>query len=159
MLLVPGANVIPLAPSYGEIYADNVSVALACTLQNTYYKCIAFASAGLASADVTVDTANKRLQVTRAGDYFVSFTHDHVGSVNDNYETTLFAGPAGSTVVKIAVHGHQRNSSATAVSSVSGSGFVTLAANDTLELWVACTTSAGTNITTESVFLSLYRVK
>jgi hypothetical protein len=138
---------------YGEIYAEGNATGTTLTGGGTWDQILIFDTDG-ASSGATPDHTNDHITVGTTGVYFVgvSITFTPTGTdtfafeVKKNNNGTAFPG----------LHG-ERRAALNDVGSVSISGFASLTAADTVELW-ALNTTGTSNITVTDVNLSIHRV-
>ena len=118
--------------AYGSIYGHNVAVDIVMAAQDTEYQVLAFDTAGQSNM-TTCSAANDDITVLKTGVYYISYhasVHSHAAndfsvSVKKNNGATGFDN----------IDVHFDSNVADKLVAVSGCGFASLAANDTIELW------------------------
>lgn len=137
----PGAqSTNPVSP-YGEMYVYNNSTAQTLPLINTYYVIAQGWTAGVANG-MSVDLTTKTIVVNQAGLYTVSAIISFTG---DNNETCQFAihknnTPQNNLTMGASCRGAGLNQ------DVSILGFLSMAANDTFDIRVKCTSNPAKDI-------------
>ena len=137
--------------AYGCIGGINQSIV--CTNLNQWYQ-ITFTDS-IAANLVEIDVANEEIEVDKAGVYLVSVTACFQSAISSDFEIIVQKND-GAT--ELEPHMFQTTAVGGKVENTSGSCFVTLAANDRLELWVRCTSAGGRTAVFEHVTLDCLMV-
>ena len=140
---------------YGDLYAKANTNTTTLTTQNTWYQFTHFATVGVNSG-VTPSIATDDITLPTAGVYAVAFTCSFSGSASETYEISVFKNNGVTEISNIRIErvigvGGDLGASA-------ASGFIDAAANDTIELWVRCTSGSSKTVTLRDVNLSVLRV-
>jgi len=142
--------------NYGEIYTSGNSTVTVATDQNTWYQFLHFDVDGI-SQGMTPDHTNDHITVLEAGDYkieaTVSFSSD---TGNTTYEIQVAKNNGATGFSNI--HLERKLGSGGDIGAAQCGGMVTLAANDTIELWIQCTSAAATNPTIRDANLNITRL-
>jgi hypothetical protein len=152
-------NIIAAPASYGELYEDNDGgTGITCTNANTFYQWVTttvgtekgtgFVVGSTSSDDLTIGTNG-------AGKYKVSFSVSFDGTASKSFEWAVFKN----STEQVQINSRHEFGATVTDASISGSGFVTLAATDTLELHVQCITDAGNSVTVYKANLNAIRVE
>jgi hypothetical protein len=151
-------NVAGFTPQYAGVSSEDQGSATTLTLQSTFYQYSQFET-NSAFFGATPDYTNDHITIAIAGDYLVSFSCSFQGTAGpDDYEWSVHKNNGATQLTNI-VGSHSIRDTATEYVHCSGSGPVTLAASDTIELWARCTSSAGTSVTGRDVSLNVIRLK
>ena len=141
-------------PAYGGLSVSGNAVATTIGTGSTYVQVTVFATAS-PSADVTPSATTDDITIATAGDYLIGFNASlTAGNANNEYQLAVFVnnGVTQKNLVS------SRKVGGTGDVGSAGSGLpVTLAASDTVELWVQNIT-AGNNITVQDAQLWVLRV-
>ncbi|KPJ87110.1 MAG: hypothetical protein AMJ53_18610 [Gammaproteobacteria bacterium SG8_11] len=144
-------------PVYGGISVVGNAVETAIAVAGTAVQVTIF-DTNMAAANMTPDHTNDHVTVDIAGDYLivVSATINSVAGADSRFEMTVQKNNGAAAVGALHV---DRNigGGASAAGSVSMSGIATLAANDTVEVWIE-NESNTQNYVAEDVTLNLVRV-
>jgi hypothetical protein len=145
------------APSFSEMWFDTTGVTRLLPLANTFYGVRVFRK-GLTSSGIvrdTADTSGSKYLFTSAsaGTYKVGYSVSYKTSATDTMHFTIFLN----NVQKNNISSETFASTASTLMCQSSSGFVSIAATDTLRLKVSCTSIAHT-IAINHVNFSLNRI-
>ena len=144
---------LALAPKLDYGCADGVNETVACGTMGQWYQ-VTFDTAGPVN-NVEADIANNELEVTNAGTWLVIVTACFHTNPSNDYE--LMVKKTDGTV-DLAPHLFQTTAVANKVENTSGGCFISLSANDRVELWVRCTSAATQNAIFDHVSLTITRV-
>lgn len=142
--------------SYGEIYTkDNATTTSVDS--SAFVQVTIFTADGL-SYGTTPDYTNSDITIDTAGNYLatVSLAVDNQAGVGHEVQFSLFKNNGATEFAN--VHAHRTLASGTDKGSVSMSGIVALAVNDTIEVWVKSDSATSRTITISDITLSLMRV-
>jgi hypothetical protein len=139
-----------------SVNANTSNLALAA--QDTWYQYPYF-DTNDPSNGMTPDHANDHITVGDTGTYYVSFAMSFSGSASTDFEAQVFINNGVTGFVNI--HTERKLAASGDIGSAGGSGLVSLAAGDTVELWVSRTDGGGAskNFLGRDVTLSVIRVK
>ena len=122
---------------YGEIYVEDVDVAIALAAQDTYYQITAWSEGPGHDGEfngVESEAAKDRIPIKYAGRYMVTWTVSSYSANKNEYEFEIWTND-GSTPFHT-TEGYRTTSVASAIGNSSGGGICNFAAGDTVELWV-----------------------
>jgi len=141
---------------YGEIYGHDVADDLTTASVSTWYQIVSFAVNG-ESNGCTPDHTNDHITVHTAGTYQVHYSVSAHGHQSHDYDIHVARNNNATDFDETATH--FSTPTAGRVISMSGSGILTLAAGDTIELWIL-RSSAGSNIdvTFDHINLNITRI-
>jgi hypothetical protein len=144
-----------LADQYGSISVNGNASGTTLTAQNTWYQ-FAYFDTDDAEQGADADHSNNHIVVRETGDYFVAVSASFSGSAvaNQDYELEVQVNNGATQLTNL--HLERRLSSSGDVGSGSISGIASLTVDDTVELWIQCTTSAGKTITIKDATLALH---
>lgn len=152
MLFVGGAGL-----EYGGIsIQDNGTVTAVSSAAFTQF--VFFDTNSPDNGGVTSDQANEQIVVTKAGDYKITscFVVENNAGAGHVVEIEIQANNGTKTFVNL--HQHRTLGSGTDKGSVSICGIVTLAVNDTIEMWVSTDSETSKNVTISDASMSLIQV-
>lgn len=123
---------------HGDMYVEDVDVAIEITLQDTYYRVDAWStgSEGVngASDGTTPDVANDQIIIVTGGEYLTQWTVSCYSAAKSEYEFEIFTN--GGTTAYPETESYRTTSVADAVGLVSGVGICRFYTGDKVELWV-----------------------
>lgn len=130
---------------YGEMYYHGAGQSITCTTQNVWYQ-VPFATAGISNL-TTISTANDDITIAKTGAYQTRF-HTNVRSATaSDFEISLWKNNGATELVPCGVH--LTTIAGAKVVAQSAGALSALTANDTVEMWVRCTSGAGKVLTFE----------
>ncbi len=143
--------------AFGEIYAHSAAADITSVAQNDWDQITAFDTDGL-SNNATPDHTNDHITITKAGKYLVTF-HWCGSSAAVPHIWAFHIAKNNNGVTFNNVVSHVTNPVGGRNYSVSATGIIDLAVDDTVELWVK-RVSAGANIvlTTDNCLISLTQI-
>jgi len=122
---------------YGEIYVGGINHGIVLAAQDTYYQVDAW-SAGFGvngeSLDATPDKDNDHIVIGTTGIYLVYWNVACYSVQKNEFEFEVFINNGNTAFPNTEIY--RTTSVTSAVASLSGNGLCSLAANDTVELWV-----------------------
>ena len=141
-------------PAYGGLSVSGNATATTFSGASSYSQVTVFDTAS-PSGDVTVSAASDDITINTAGDYLIGFSASlTAGGANNEYQLAVFANNGVTQKNLIS----SRKVGGTGDVGSAGSGLpVTLAATDTLELWIQ-NISAGNAVTVQDAQLWVLRV-
>lgn len=141
---------------YGEIWAENESGNITLTDQTTWYQYNQFEANGN-SRGVTPDYTNDHLTIATPGIYKCCANIMFEGTQDEEYEWEIQCN--NGAVRHFQAHtGHKIVTTSTWQVASGITAFLSLNASDTVELWVRCTTAAGTFIRGRDVNMNVHLI-
>jgi hypothetical protein len=139
--------------AFGEIFAKDNSTTTSVS-SGGWTQITIFDTNGV-SNNTTPDHTNDHITITQAGMYMatISIVVENNAGAGHAVEFSLYKNNGASEFTN--VHAHRTLSAGTDKGSVSLSGIVDLAVNDTIELWATSDSGTAKNITVSDVTLSL----
>lgn len=146
------------ARSYANIFVEEVDISIADTGNiDTYVQVVAFAQ-NAKSYGAIPDYTQDHITITESGCYLILFSYSF--SSNNANETFRIAVHTNNGTRELEnVHVHRKVGGANDLGSASGVGIAFLSRNETVELWVNCSSAANKEIATHDASLSVLRIR
>lgn len=157
-MLTASSDVIFSGAGSGLPYGclDGTTENVACTSADTYYQ-VTFDTAGPNNL-ITLSTANNDATITKTGIYSISVTACFHSSVASDFELLVCKNDGPINGTPLIIHLFQTTAVGDSVENTAGSCLSSLTANDTIELWVQCTSAAGRTAEFDHVSLNIVMI-
>lgn len=143
--------------AFGEIYVKDNAVAM--TLNSAAKVQVTIFGTDGQSNNTTPDHTNDHITITKAGMYLVTISTAVQNNAAQSHKIVLSLWKNNGATEFTNVHAHRNLSGgSTDVGSISLSGIVDVAVNDTLEVWADTSAAADRSITVEDITLSIVQV-
>ncbi len=108
------------------------------------------------SNNMTPDHANDHITVTKAGMYLCMVSVSFAGDANVNWGFSVYKNDGNTEFTN--VHSHRKLNAGGDIGSISMSGIIDLAVNDTIEVWMKHAAGVNKDITVEDITMSLVQI-
>ena len=119
---------------------------------------IHFINNGASNGDITPDHTNDHITIEVAGLYFCTLSIVVGNNAGASHVIDVSVWKNNGATEFLNVHAHRTLSASTDIGSISLSGVVNLAVNDTIELWLDTNRVVNTNVTVSDCTLSLIQI-